>query len=68
MKREESGNAFEEYSNTVKAEADAMIDLLKGLLSGSRTGQEVSQQMDQHFANMDHAAAQYWQSRREGCV
>ncbi len=57
--------AFKTYSDTVKAETDAMIDLLKGLLSGSRSGDEINQQIDQHISNMDQAAEQYWQSCRE---
>lgn len=57
-------DALEAYNATFKAETEAMIDLLNGLLSGSRTGQEVNEQLDQHFANMDRAAEQYWQARK----
>lgn len=54
---------YEIYSDTVKAEIDAMNDLLKSLLSGSRSGDEVKQQIDQHISNMDRAADRYWQQR-----
>lgn len=52
--------AYENYHNIFMEETAALAELLGGILSGSRTADEINRQAEQHFINLDNAAAKYY--------
>lgn len=52
--------AYKNYHNTFMEETAALAKLLGGILNGSRTADEINRQAEQHFINLDNAAAKYY--------
>lgn len=52
--------AYKNYHNTFMKETAALAELLGGILNGSRSADEINRQADQHFDNLDNAAAKYY--------
>ncbi|MDE5746977.1 MAG: hypothetical protein K2I21_05305 [Acetatifactor sp.] len=55
--------AYEDYHKTAMQELAALTELFSDMLHSSLTSEEINQQADRHFANMDHAAAKYWEAQ-----